>query len=478
MASDFAPLDTNNVPHRAALSPTYSPGRCLRDVRSQPRGTIMIGMLKALPLPVTLAILSFVMPTEFSLFLGSVRLPPHRVVLLIFIVPALIRLIRSPDIRLNHFDVLFLLYAAWTATTYCLNDGLGEGFQYGASLAIESFGGYLIARAYVRDLATLRAVFALLFVIMGLVSTVALAEALSGQILVHDALHKLTGYHYPVGIEKRAGLTRAYVTFDHPILYGAFCASLFAPVWCLYRDAFGRGWRSGSVAGAAFLGLSAAPLLTIGVQAIIIGLERITRGIEARLKMLFGGLGVLYLLIEVLSTRPAIEAIATRITFDPWTAYYRVQIWTFGLENVARSPWTGIGLAEWERPDWMASASVDAYWLVVMMRSGIPALLLLLLAIGLLMRSANQAARPFRGSDEARLVFAWTTSLVALGLAGLTVHYWNAILAYSFFFLGLGGWFTDALKPVAAAPADAANAPAMAPRRRAKPLGGRFAQPV
>jgi hypothetical protein len=67
---------------------------------------------------------------------------------------------------------------------------------------------------------------------------------------------------------------------------------------------------------------------------------------------------------------------------------------------------------------------------------------LLIAAIGFLVAAIH---RQRRGSTAKlrRFALAWTISLVALSLAGCTVHYWNAIHAYFFFFLGLLAWVGD-----------------------------------
>ena len=47
---------------------------------------------------------------------------------------------------------------------------------------------------------------------------------------------------------------------------------------------------------------------------------------------------------------------------------------------------------------------------------------------------------------------AWLFSLIALSLAACTVHFWNALYAYFFFFLGLGGFMADPKRVRARAP--------------------------
>ena len=41
--------------------------------------------VKTAPLPIVLLVVSLACPTEFSLFLGGMRLPPHRVALIVLL---------------------------------------------------------------------------------------------------------------------------------------------------------------------------------------------------------------------------------------------------------------------------------------------------------------------------------------------------------------------------------------------------------
>ncbi|MEL7027496.1 MAG: NAD-dependent epimerase/dehydratase family protein [Pseudomonadota bacterium] len=106
-------------------------------------------------------------------------------------------------------------------------------------------------------------------------------------------------------------------------------------------------------------------------------------------------------------------------------------------------PWLGLGLAEWTRPWWMVADTIDAYWLVLAMRQGIPSFLVLALGIALLIRATVVNRRRLTDPDARNMLRGWTMSLVALCLIGSTVHYWNVLQTYMFFLIGLGGVFAD-----------------------------------
>jgi hypothetical protein len=398
--------------------------------------------IKAAPKPIVLLAISLACPTELSLYLGGMRLPPHRVALIILIVAALIRLSRGKPIKLMACDGLMLLYGLWNIGIFMFHEGQGPGLQYGGSLALESFASYFVARIYINTVDDLKACVSLLLLCVIVVGSLAAMESVSHTLIVHSFLKQLTGHDVEPGFEIRRGLMRAYSTFDHPILYGSFCASTLALTWATAKGMGQARLNAFLVAAATYFGMSSAPLLCIGVQVFLLVWERLSRGIPRRAVVTVGGVVLALLALGIASNRSPFAIIATGFTLDPWTGFYRLLIWEHGLNNVAMAPMTGIGLKDWAREWWMASDSVDAFWLVIMMRMGVPALVLLMLAMMLLLIAIHQQ-RIGMTKEIRRLVIAWTFSVIALSLAGCTVHYWNNTHAYFFFTLGMMAWVGD-----------------------------------
>ncbi len=398
------------------------------------------------PLPIIILVISFLCPTELSLHIGSLRLPPHRVALLLLLPLALMRILSRPDIHIKSFDIFFILFNVWTVVVFTYNEEGLAGFIFGGSLALESLGAYMIARAWIRDLPTFQA--SLRVIALGVITAAlfAMPETFLGKTFTHDFLAKVTGYYHPTGTETRLGLTRAYGTFDHPIHYGTFCAGLLALFWFGERRVGGKRKKAALLFGATFLGLSSAPILCLILQTSLITWEKISRGIASRVSLTLALLSVLYIGASLISTRSPIAFIATGMTLDPWTGYYRLKIWEHGMENVWANPWFGIGLGDWERPWWMVSSTVDAFWLVIAMRGGIPTFLLLAVAIVLITRAVVKNQSKLADPTARRLVAGWLISLIALSLIGCTVHYWNVLHSYYFFFVGLAGWLADPRK--------------------------------
>jgi hypothetical protein len=409
-----------------------------------------------------LLIASFLCPTELSVYVGSARLPPHRALLLLLIPLAIWRLVGAKAFRVATFDVLFLFFGMWTVFVYIYHHGQADGLQTGAALAIDSFGSFIVARAYVRSEAAFEATAASLFGAVVVAGLMALPEMLGGQIFLHDFLAKVTGYVHPVAVEKRGGLTRAFGPFDHPIHLGTFCASGLALAAYAARRERAAITRSLFVAACAMTSVSSAPMLSLGVQVALMAFDKATRGIKGRVAIAFAVIAGAFGALSLVATRSPFALIATGLTLDPWTGYYRLMIWEHGLENVWSHPLTGLGLNDWDRPLWMVSSTIDAFWLVIAIRGGLPAFLLLVLGIAFLMFGATRRMR--RASPALkRMGHGWVISLMALMLLGCTVHYWNVPFAYFFFFLGLGGCLADPVRSAASVKARPVAAPT--PRR-------------
>jgi hypothetical protein len=117
-----------------------------------------------------------------------------------------------------------------------------------------------------------------------------------------------------------------------------------------------------------------------------------------------------------------------------------------------RNPIFGIGLGEWIRPVWM-SDSMDNFWLLIAVRYGLPAWLMLVgLMGGLLWATAQRKGLP---ESWRRARHAWAFTLFGITVAAATVHLWNALFVLFIFLIGAGTWLLD-VKPDAPARAKAA----------------------
>lgn len=403
----------------------------------------MATRLRLTPLPIVLLVASFLAPTELSLYVAGLRLPPHRIALLLILPFAIARLFQRRGPRLGAADAAVALFTAWSVFALTYHGTGTSGLVFASSLALECLGAYLAARAYVRNEQDFRGTLATLVLAIAIAALIALPETLLGRHFTHDAMQSLTGYIHPRALERRMGLLRAYGTFDHPIHLGTFAASLAALVWCA-SPRLSQRFIGLSVVGAATLAaLSSAPMLCLALQIGLLIYERATRGLPSRTFLSLAGLALAFALISLVATRSPFALIATGFTLDPWTGYYRLLIWEYGIAALLANPVLGIGLAEWERPHWMYSETVDAFWLLIAMRTGFPGIVLMLAAVALAIRTVWRASGPRAPRPIQRIARGWIVALVAMSLAAATVHLWNVVHTYYFFFLGLAGWIAD-----------------------------------
>lgn len=409
-------------------------------------GRKLMGSIGKTPFPVLLLIAAFLCPTELSLYISGLRFPPHRVALFILFPFAITHLISQNGLRIRSFDIVFVLFGLWTVGIYMYHQGEQEGLAYGGSLALESLGGYLVARTWIRNEVELRSTLKAFGLAILVAALFALPETIFGQIYTHNYLRELTGYVHPIGLENRLGLTRAYGVFDHPIHHGTFCASLLAMFWYAEPRVRDRLKRIALICGATILAVSSAPMLGLGFQGAMLLWDKLTRRFKGRSAFTAAVIIGLFFGVTAISNRGPFALIATGLTLDPSTGYYRLLIWENGLENVWANPLTGIGLADWTRPAWMASSTVDAFWLVVAMRTGIPAFIMLVIAIAMLVRSV--AKRGLKNNDVVirDMARGWSMSLISFCLVATTVHLWNVPYAFFFFFLGTAGWIADPVR--------------------------------
>ena len=82
-------------------------------------------MLRKVPFPVVLLVAGILCPTELSLYLGGLRLPPYRLILIVLLPLALVRMVRRQGLVLRDFDVAMMAFHASTVAAFAYH-----GIQY------------------------------------------------------------------------------------------------------------------------------------------------------------------------------------------------------------------------------------------------------------------------------------------------------------------------------------------------------------
>ena len=83
--------------------------------------------LGILPWPVTLLVIARALPTETSIYVGSLRLSPYRILLIFTLVPSLLRLFSRRVGAPHIIDYLMIGHCAWVFLAFMVNEGVGKG---------------------------------------------------------------------------------------------------------------------------------------------------------------------------------------------------------------------------------------------------------------------------------------------------------------------------------------------------------------
>lgn len=387
----------------------------------------------------------WLLAVPLSFDFGQFRLSPYRILLLVLLLPCLIGWLSGKAGKKLTADYFMMLFVGWSVIAIFVTMGTDGGLQPAGMWVIETLGSYFLGRVFVRDAATFRRVVKALFLIILLLFPLIVAESKMNRDFSLDFFNIFGRTFAVTEMEFRAGLRRAQAVFEHPILLGVFCSSIFAPAFYVLGSAkfrFGNFLRLGISAGATFFSLSTGAFIAIAIQAILIAWDFAMRKSKRQWTILTTIVVFLYIAVDALSNRSPAEVFISYLTFNTGSSYNRVLIWKYGTEQVYMTPWFGTGVpGDWARPDWM-HASLDNFWLLMAVRHGIPALLFLILAYFSILRRIGKAVLVDPQLLNARkgLLF----SIIAISVSMCTVHLWSATYCLFMFLLGSGSWLIEA----------------------------------
>lgn len=395
-----------------------------------------------LPLPVTLYLISVILPVLFRV--GPLAMSLLRAYLLVMIVPLTINLIKGKYGRLLFVDYMFFLHILWAVVALAVNNPERVVENIG-SAAIEFLGGYVLARAFIRTKEDFAGLIKMLIIIVVCSLPFAIHETITGRPIIIETIRKLPGIHSVLITTKepRLGLERVQVMFAHPIHYGLFCSAVFSLAFVGMKGILSGVKRyivSGIIGLCVFFSLSSGALLPIILQIFLIMWAASFHSIKQRWLILFGLIIFAYVSIDILSNRTPIKVFMSYATFSAHNAYWRSLIFQWGMVNVWANPIFGIGLNDWVRPPFMNSGSMDNFWLVMAVRYGIPGFILI--AAGYFWAIWKIGWRNF---DNDPMIWqfrrAWMFTFIGLSFTLSTVHIWTAIYSFTFFLFGAGIWF-------------------------------------
>lgn len=365
---------------------------------------------------VPLLVFSFLVSSQFSVYIFGLRLSIYRFVLLFAFFP--IARIYFSRIKKLPVDNFVFAFAGLMLVTLFINNG-SAGLAYGGSLALETIVPYLMARVYIQNKENLIAFADIYFKLILLLLVPVIYELFTGYDLL---IHPFGGEILRNDQGVRFGLYRAQGPFDHPILLGFIAAAGFALTTISKKNGVARYLV---ILAVSFTSISSAVFLMLAIQVAILKIQRLA---HARLSSFASVLIGSYLFIDLFSNRSPAEVLASYLTLDPATGYYRILINSYVWENVMRNPLIGIGLNDWTRPAWMPP-SIDNFWLLIALQYGFITLTCIIIVVYLSLKSTYVN---YKTSESVGI----RAMLIAIIITLITVHIWNAL--YVFFWLILG----------------------------------------
>lgn len=396
--------------------------------------------------PIVVLIYAALLPREMGFNVGGLTFYADRIGY-VLVLPYLIQKLMAGAIRFVIPDLLVLFASAWMIIAMSANYGIGLGLERGGSLAFDATVGYYLARISFRSLQDMRKVLILIAPGLFVAGVIVMVESISHRLLIQPIAIQLFGrLNVTLGIdasseinalsEIRMGLMRGKGPFAHSIHAGIFLASWLA----LYAMGGIRGLpRLMGILAAIFsvFSLSSAALQVLVVSLFLIAYDRIQRSVrELNWSMLVIGGGGILLLLNTVSNSGVANLVGRYLTFNPATAYFRQLIWQYGTASVWKHPWVGIGFESYERPVWMYTQSIDAHWLLLAMRFGLPAALALFAATVLAVLALSRASVKALPGDQ-RFYRGMAIALFTMAVAMFTVALWGNL--QSLFNILLGG---------------------------------------
>jgi hypothetical protein len=433
-------------PARPGLFPAR-PGRSVPRFRADPaaaqaeRQRLLLIVVVALFIPGTLQ--------------AGIVLSPYRVVLIALFPLLLWRWVTGAAGRCTT-DFLMLLGVLWTMLALVVHQGI-DYLPRCAIIGGEMYGGYLVGRMLIRNHEDFKQYFRYFTFMFAILLPFIVLEAATGFNLIRkvfDVFLSIPPRQHNLG--QRLGLHRAQGPFEHPILLGLVASMGVANAFYIWRNtSLVQGLaRYGFFVFTAFMSVSSGPMLAVLCQSCLIAWDRTLAFMKVRwVALVYLGL-FSFLLLRIASQFNLLDFVIDNLMFNSNTAGGRLVILQYGSREVIQNPVFGIGMTDWERPWWRAGkGSFDNFWLLIAMRYGLPAFLLI--AAAWLSSFARIALRPALSPLEADYRRGYLITMTGLTIILGTVYIWNATSVFVWIYLGAGVWFYT--QPPAEDPHEAAT---------------------
>lgn len=369
--------------------------------------------------------------------LGAVSLPVYKMLLLVGLVRVIARNERIAG-GLNGVDKLIIALVSWMFTASLFHDWVpGSGPVYMSGVIFNITLIYFLIRIWC---GTVEETVGVITAVAWVLAPVAL-EMMFEQVASKNLFGFLGGI--PESVIERGGRLRAQGPFRHPILAGTVggtCFPLMLGIWKSNRLASVVGCLSCLliVAASASSGPIISMMAGIGIVACWQFRKHTSKAVYALI--------ALYLLVEIISNRPAYHPLITRLDLTgSSTAYYRVRLLDTTIEHFREWWMTGTDYTRHWIPEGIGSVvaggkhlDVTNYYIGFGISSG---LMGVVLVIWIIVRSLRDVVRVTSseefGENNEELFMIWCVGgcLFSHAISAISIAYYDQ--SQTFFWLSI-----------------------------------------
>lgn len=411
-------------------------------MRRDARGAVGPSMWSRSVIVLTLACL--LIPRGADLQIGSIMIDCSRVTLSLFCVMAVQRVLSGASTtRFGLADALMACHVGLVAFSSMYHSGFGDGLECAIATTLDMGIAYFIARVAIAEIRDYHFFLRAALVLAAISGIFGIIECVTGISPIRAVFHPFFPKVRDTYLHgERLGLYRASSSFRVDILFGLFCmmcAGLvvtMSPKRLNLRPSLYYGLLGFTLMGL-FSSLSSGPWLAMIMTLGLFAYDRILAREKRRWKLMFAALGVGFVLLALFSNRGPFRLVIDYLSLNPMSGYVRLAMYDAVLALAPDNWLIGWGWdADWPRPDWYKWTSIDCFYAVTFVRSGLFALAAILAFFVTtwwkLGRTASEATAP---SAEAR---AWVFTTVALAIAIITVDIFGNLVCWTFFLWGAG----------------------------------------
>lgn len=388
--------------------------------------------------------ITLLMPRGVEVQLGSIMINPSRILLSIFGVAAMTRVLSNTiKIRWSPADTLMFIHVGAIAASALYHDGFGEGLENAIAFSVDMGLAYFVARCAICNMTCYRYYIRIALIIAAISGAFGLIECLTGFSPVR-AFFKIVfsevGYVYLHN--QRLGLYRATATFRADILLGLYCATVFTlayyiPAAWLGLTRIQRKWYLFLALCGVFTSLSSGPWLATSLALFCFVYDHIMRGDRNRWKLLITAIVIAWMVVSVIANRGPFTLVIDYLSLNSLSGHVRLAMYEAVWAMVPDHWPMGWGWGpDWPRPDWYVWQSIDCFYAVQFVRSGIFAVLsILVFFIYSWITIGKKVARNPAITMEVK---GWILATVCMSVAIITVHIFGNLIYATYFMWGAG----------------------------------------